>query len=145
MRSVLLDTNAFTALFRGDDGVLKAVSRADCVYASVIAIGELEAGFRGGARYAENIDILERFLAKPTVETLGVTRETSDCFGRLKDALRRKGTPLPINDVWLAAQCVENGAILVTYDQHFSHVDGLRLWQAAVRSVDGGVDEVRLQ
>lgn len=129
MRSVLLDTNAFTALFRGDDVVWKAISTADNVFASVVAIGELESGFRGGSRYAENLEILERFLSKPTVETLAVTRETSECFGRIKNTLRKKGTPIPINDIWLAAQCVENGAVLVTYDRHFSAIDGLRLWQ----------------
>lgn len=129
MRSVLLDTNAFTALFRGDVVVWKAISTADNVFASVVAIGELESGFRGGSRYAENLEILERFLSKPTVETLAVTRETSECFGRIKNTLRKKGTPIPINDIWLAAQCVENGAVLVTYDRHFSAIDGLRLWQ----------------
>ena len=129
MRSVLLDTNAFTALFRGDDVVWKAISTADNVFASVVAIGELESGFRGGSRYAENLEILERFLSKPTVDTLAVTRETGECFGRIKNTLRKKGTPIPINDIWLAAQCVENGAVLVTYDRHFSAIDGLRLWQ----------------
>jgi len=129
VRSVLLDTNAFTALFRGDNVVWKAISTADNVFASVVAIGELESGFRGGSRYAENLEILERFLSKPTVETLAVTRETSECFGRIKNTLRKKGTPIPINDIWLAAQCVENGAVLVTYDRHFSAIDGLRLWQ----------------
>jgi tRNA(fMet)-specific endonuclease VapC len=129
VRSVLLDTNAFTALFRGDDVVWKAISTADNVFASVVAIGELESGFRGGSRYAENLEILERFLSKPTVETLAVTRETGECFGRIKNTLRKKGTPIPINDIWLAAQCVENGAVLVTYDRHFSAIDGLRLWQ----------------
>ena len=129
MRSVLLDTNAFTALFRGDVVVWKAISTADNVFASVVAIGELESGFRGGSRYAENLEILERFLSKPTVDTLAVTRETGECFGRIKNTLRKKGTPIPINDIWLAAQCVENGAVLVTYDRHFSAIDGLRLWQ----------------
>jgi tRNA(fMet)-specific endonuclease VapC len=125
---VLLDTNAIVSLFRGDEAVLQALSRADRVYASVVVLGELEAGFRGGARYAVNLELLERFLSKPTVETLPVTRDTSDCFGRIKDALRRKGTPIPINDVWLAAQCLQTGAILVTNDQHFDVVDGIRLW-----------------
>ena len=129
MSSILLDTNAITALFRGDETVLKAISRADSVYVSVVAIAELEAGFRGGARYIRNIEILERFLAKPTVKTLGVSRDTSECFGRIKGALRRKGTSVPINDLCLAAQCMETGAILVTYDRHFANIDGLRLWR----------------
>ncbi len=128
MRAALLDTNAITALFRGDEAVLNVISSAERVYASAIAIGELEAGFRGGSRYVENIGILNRFLAKPTVETLPVTRDTGECFGRIKDSLRRKGTPIPMNDIWIAAQCMEVGAVLITYDRHFTAVDGLRLW-----------------
>jgi len=129
MRAILLDTNAFAALFRGDPAVLDILGEAECVYASAIVIGELEAGFRGGRRYAENRALLERFLAKPTVEILPVSRETGDCFGRIKHALKAAGTPIPINDVWLAAQGLETGAVLVTYDRHFEAVAGLRLWQ----------------
>jgi len=128
MKSILLDTNGFVALFKGDQSVLEELALADCVYASVIAIGELEAGFRGGSKYRKNIEILERFLSKPTVETLQVTRETSDYFGRIKNALKKKGTPIPLNDVWLSAHCLEKAAVLITYDRHFSHVPGLRMW-----------------
>ena len=128
MKDVLLDTNGFTALFRGDDAILDCLARAERVYASVVAIGELEAGFRGGSRYRQNIEELERFLGLPTVETLPVTRETSDYFGRIKDSLRKNGTPLPLNDIWIAAQCLETGGVLITYDKHFSQVAGLRVW-----------------
>lgn len=133
MKSVLLDTNAFSALFRGDEEVLKTISRAEHVFASVIVIGELEVGFRGGTRYRENIEILDRFLARPTVETLEVTRETGECFGMIKDALRRKGCPVPVNDIWIAAQSIERGAVIVTYDRHFSNIDGLRIWHPALQ------------
>ncbi|MDA0321597.1 MAG: type II toxin-antitoxin system VapC family toxin [Verrucomicrobia bacterium] len=128
MKTVLLDTNAFTALFQGEVAVLDVVAKADCVYASAIVIGELEAGFRGGSRYADNLAVLDRFLAKPSVEILQVGRETGECFGRVKQALKAKGTPIPVNDIWVAAQCMESGALLVSYDGHFDVVDGLRLW-----------------
>jgi len=128
MNALLLDTNAITALFQGETDVLDAVAKADCVYASAIVIGELEAGFRGGSRYALNLAILNRFLAKTTVEVLPVSRATGECFGRIKQALKAKGTPIPINDIWLAAQSMETGAVLVSYDSHFEKVDGLRLW-----------------
>ena len=130
MKAILLDTNAMTALFRGDHAILDTMAKADCIYASVVVIGELETGFRGGSRYTDNLAILDRFLAKPSVEVLPVRRETSDCFGRIKHALKTKGTPIPVNDVWLAAQCMETGSILVSYDRHFDVVDGLRLWCA---------------
>lgn len=128
MNAILLDTNAITALFLGETAVLDAMATADCVYASAIVIGELEAGFRGGSRYADNLAILNRFLAKPSVSILPVGRTTSECFGRVKQALKAKGSPIPVNDIWLAAQSMETGAVLVTYDSHFDRVDGLRLW-----------------
>jgi len=133
MKAVLLDTNAFSSLFRGDEEVLKIISGAEHVFASVVVIGELEAGFRGGTRYRENIEILDRFLARPTVETLDVTRETGECFGMIKDTLRRKGSPVPVNDIWIAAQCLERGAVIVTYDNHFSNIEGLRIWHHVPR------------
>jgi tRNA(fMet)-specific endonuclease VapC len=46
----------------------------------------------------------------------------------IKQALKAKGTPIPINDVWLAAQSMETGALLATYDRHFDNIDGLRIW-----------------
>lgn len=128
MNAILLDTNAITALFKGEPSILNAVAKADCVYVSTIVIGELEAGFRGGSRYARNLGILDRFLAKTTVEVLPVSRATGECFGRVKQAQKAKGTPIPINDIWLAAQSMETGAVLVTFDSHFEKVDGLRLW-----------------
>ena len=141
MSAVLLDTNAFTALFQGDAAVLDAVAKADCVYASAIVIGELEAGFRGGNRYADNLGVLDRFLAKPSVEVLPVRRETGECFGRVKQALKVSGAPIPINDVWLAAQCMETGAVLVTYDRHFDDVAGLRLWSRPGQRLDSAASK----
>ena len=128
MNTILIDTNAITALFQGEMAVLDAVAKAECVYASAIVIGELEAGFRGGSRYAVNLAILNRFLAKPSVTVLPVGRETGECFGRVKQVLKAKGSPIPVNDIWLAAQSMETGSVLVTYDGHFDRVDGLRLW-----------------
>ena len=128
MRAILLDTNAVTALFQGDQAVMDIMSTTETVYFSAIVIGELEAGFRGGSRYAENLAILNRLLEKPSVEVISVGRETGECFGRIRTALKAKGTPIPINDVWIASQCMERGAVLVSYDRHFDAVEGIRLW-----------------
>ena len=73
--------------------------------------------------------VLEEFLSKPTVSILLGTKETSEVFGHLKDALKRKGTPIPINDVWIASHVVESGSTLVTFDRHFEQVPGLRIWR----------------
>ncbi|MEK9144396.1 MAG: PIN domain-containing protein, partial [Elusimicrobiota bacterium] len=77
----------------------------------------------------ENEKILREFLAKPTVSPLLLSLETAQVFGEIKDRLKRAGTPIPINDLWLAAQAVETGSVLATYDAHFQRVPGLRLWE----------------
>lgn len=127
MKKVLLDTNAYSAYLTGDKSVFGAISSAENVFMSVIVLGELHAGFRGGSKYKYNIEILDRFLSKPTVGVLSVTEETSIVFGQIKNSLKQAGTPIPINDVWISSQAIETGSVLVTHDDHFSHVAGLRL------------------
>ena len=125
---VLLDTNALSALWSGDERVLEALGQAECVFMSIIVLGELFAGFRGGTRIKENRVRLEGFLAKPTVRTLELSTETAEVYGQIKDALKRAGTPIPINDIWLSAQAIETGSVLITFDRHFGNVRGIRLW-----------------
>lgn len=129
MSMVLLDTNIVTALFQGDESTLTIISNATFVYMSVVVIGELEAGFRGGNRYNQNLEILERFISRPSVIVLPVSRTTSKYFGLIKHDLKLKGTPIPLNDIWLAAQSKEHNAPLLTYDKHFAQVDDLNLWE----------------
>ena len=128
MKRILLDTNAYARFFGGDEGVLSVLGEAETVYLSAIVAGELIAGFRGGSRLQQNRTQLAQFLRKPTVRALEVTTETAEVFGQVKDTLKRAGTPIPMNDVWIAAQAIETGSVIVTFDEHFSQVPGLRLW-----------------
>ena len=125
---VLLDTNALSALWSGDERILDALGQAECVFMSIIVLGELFAGFRGGTRIKENRARLAGLLAKPTVRTLELSTETAEVYGQIKNALKRAGTPIPINDVWLSAQAIETGSVLITFDNHFGNVSGIRLW-----------------
>jgi tRNA(fMet)-specific endonuclease VapC len=129
MSRILLDTNAYIRLLAGDARVLDALAGAERIYMSVFVLGELYAGFRGGEKYRENTLRLDRFSQKPAVEILDATRDTADCFGLVKASLRKAGTPIPVNDVWIAAQALETGSILVTFDDHFKAVPGLRIWE----------------
>ena len=129
----MLDTNAYTRLLAGREEVLDVISTADILYMSIFVLGELYAGFAGGSKEQENKEILNRFLLKPTVKILNATLETAEVFGMLKNQLKAAGTPLPINDVWIAAHAVETGSIAVTFDEHFKAVPGLRLWTYAGR------------
>lgn len=131
MRKVLVDTNAYSALAGGDEAVLGAISEADVVYMSSIVLGELLAGFKGGSRERDNTGMLKRFLEKPTVKSLMVTPDTAEVYAAIKSSLRKAGTPIPINDVWIASHALEAGAVVITDDSHFSLVPGLRLWDRA--------------
>lgn len=128
MRKIVLDTNTYTRFLVGDKSVLQELSKAYIVWFSVIVLGEVYAGFKGGKKEVENREILEKFLNKTSVELVGVSKETAEIFGELKYQLKKKGKPLPINDIWLAAQAIETGSVLITYDKHFLQIPGLRLW-----------------
>lgn len=121
----ILDTNAYVALMQGHPGVAGRVRRAERIYVSAIVAGELIFGFRNGSRCEENMRDLEDFLDNRHVEFLPVSLTTSDRFGRIAALLRRKGKPMPTNDIWIAAHAMESGAELLSFDRHFEHIDGL--------------------
>lgn len=128
MKNILLDTNCYAAFFNGDIKVFDVLTSADNIWMSSVVLGELYAGFKGGTKWQENYLQLESFLTKPTVHLLDVSRETAEIFGELKFRLKQAGTPLPINDVWIGAHVMESGSVLISYDQHFTQVAGLRYW-----------------
>ena len=134
MKKIVLDTNAFSSFFAGNHEVLGILSEAEQVFMSTIVLGELYAGFKGGNREGENTKNLESFLKRGTVRTLDVSRETAEIFGTVKHQLKTRGTPIPLNDIWIAAHTIETGSQLVTYDHHFSMVAGLRLWRSSTKN-----------
>lgn len=130
MKRILLDTNAYGRLLSGDEDVLDAVGNAETVFVPVFVLGELYAGFRGGTRETENRRLLQDFLHKTPVQILPATEQTAEVFGALYHRLKSAGTPIPINDLWIASQSVETGAFIISYDRHFAKVPGLLLWPA---------------
>jgi predicted nucleic acid-binding protein len=120
-----LDTNVYTALFRGDKTIADYVKRAEHVTISAVVAGELISGFRNGSRYEDNRRRLDDFLLSAYVSLLPVTLVTADRFGRIATSLRRKGRPIPSNDIWIAAHTMESGSELLSFDKHFEEVDGL--------------------
>ena len=128
MKKIVLDTNAYTRLLIGEEDVLDIIGTADTIYMSIFVLGELYAGFAGGRKERENKETLNRFLLKPTAKILNATAETAEVFGKVKQNLKKAGTPLPINDVWIAAHAIETGSTIITCDSHFKNVAGLRLW-----------------
>lgn len=123
----LLDTNAYVELLKGNAEVAALVRDAEQLVFSTVVVGELLFGFRNGNRYEKNHTLLDEFLSQPWVALQTVTRITADRFGRIAAALRKSGTPIPTNDIWIAAHAFETGAELITFDRHFDEVRGLPL------------------
>ncbi|MBT3276229.1 MAG: type II toxin-antitoxin system VapC family toxin [Spirochaetales bacterium] len=128
MSRVLVDTNAYTALMIGANRVAEELKHCEAVLLSPVVLGELYDGFKGGSRQRENHAILGKFRDKPRTVSIAITENTAEWFAEIKQMLRKKGLPIPINDVWIAASCMEHGARLVSYDAHFSRIDGLLCW-----------------
>lgn len=122
---ILLDTNAYSDLARGHSALSARIRQAEAVLLSSVVAGELLGGFRRGTRFHESLSDLQRFLAQPRVHLLPVTWTTAERYGRIYAALRRRGKPIPTNDMWIAAHAMETGAELLSSDPHFQCVEGL--------------------
>lgn len=88
----------------------------------------MKAGFLAGTRQRENEVLLTEFLAKPTVSLTVPTRQTADYYAKLYVQLRAAGTPIPINDLWIASMVLENDLTLITRDEHFKKLPQLPLY-----------------
>jgi tRNA(fMet)-specific endonuclease VapC len=117
-----LDTNRYVDLMRGDADVRARVEAARTVLLPFVVVAELRAGFAMGAEGRANERFLQRFLAKPGVEAVYATDATTHHYAALYRQLRQQGTPVPTNDLWIAALVVEHGASLCTRDAHFENL-----------------------
>jgi|SRR6056297_1008409 len=125
MMKVLLDTNIYSLAMRGDIEVVHSLKSIDTIGFSVISIGELFSGFRGGKNEARNRQELAEFLDSPRVVVHSVDVETADFYSAILDQLKKAGTPIPTNDIWIAAIGFQHGYKLFTRDRHFDNVPGL--------------------
>ena len=126
---ILLDTNAYSSLMRGTRELILQVHASKRVFLSTIVVGELLYGFFYGSRREDNLSRLNEFLQDRRVTVLPVSFTTAELFGRISAGLRRNGALIPSNDIWIAAQAMETGASLLSYDPHFGRVEGLD-WRA---------------
>ena len=98
------------------------MERAATISLNPAVLGELRAGVLRGSRLAENEERLRGFLAAPRVRVLDITAETARRYAVILNQSRDAGTPLPVNDVWIAASAMEHGLTLLTTDAHFLRV-----------------------
>jgi len=122
MSRYCLDTSAYSHFKRGADQVVQLVDRAEWLGMPATVLGELRAGFLLGGRREQDEAELREFLANPVVEELAVDGEASRHYAEIVVELRRAGTPIPTNDIWIAATAAREGALVVTYDPHFARM-----------------------
>ena len=123
MTRLCLDTSAYSNFQRGEPRVVDLVDRAGWIGVPGVVVGELWAGFLHGSRPEQNAGELETFLRHAVVEVLRVDEHVARIYGEIVDDLRRKGRPLPTNDVWVAATAAHAGAVVLTFDEHFRAVE----------------------
>jgi len=122
---IMLDTSAYVGFKRNTLEAVDLIVNAERILFSPVVLGELIFGFRNGSRFKENMDDLNRFLAHESVKLVSIGKVTSDRYSRIAVQLKRQGTPIPTNDIWIAAQTMEHGAELITSDRHFEIISGL--------------------
>jgi predicted nucleic acid-binding protein len=123
--NVVLDTSAYSHFRNNHHDVVEVLARAEQVYMPAIVVGELEAAFRIGRRTADNRARLDEFLDEDFVHIVPVGREIASRYGEVFAKLRAAGTPIPINDVWIAATALHVAARLITFDRDFARISDL--------------------
>ena len=128
MKPLLLDTNVLIKFLRGDRKIAKVVSTYEEILVPTVVFGEYKAGVAGEtAAGRQQISVLEMFLDSPAVKVVEVTEDIANAYARVFRVLKAKGTPIPQNDLWIAACAVDSAAVVYSLDEHFGAVPLLEL------------------
>src|SRR5210317_1114451 len=119
MKNILIDTNIYTHALAGDPVTADILRHAKKIAICCISIGELLSGFKGGSREKENRKELEEFLDAPRVKIYGIDDDTAEFYAEILNNLRKKGRPIPTNDIWIASVAMQHGLKLFSKDHHF--------------------------
>lgn len=122
MSSYCLDTSAYSNFRRGNEELATLLDQAQLVGAPTIALGELRTGFLLGRRRERSESKLTAFLDNPAVQIFQVDAEVSRLYAEIVVDLRKAGTPVPTNDIWIAAIAARNGTAVLTCDEHFKRI-----------------------
>ena len=121
---LVLDTNIYSDYAEGLPAVVEFLAtHGDDIFLPSIVLGELSYGFMKGSRQRFNERKLQEFIRKLQIDIIDVNHNVARKYGIIYLSLVKKGKKIPINDVWIAACCMETGGTLVTRDRHFGHVD----------------------
>ena len=122
---IALDTNRYVDFCRGNEDVVRVIQEAERLFLPLMVLAELRARFLCGSQLRKNEATLTLFLNSPRVEILDPDEQTTHHYARLFYQLRKQGTPIPTNDLWIAALVVQHDLVLCARDQHFDHLPHL--------------------
>lgn len=122
---IAIDTNRYRDFCANDPVAVDRLQVAEQIFLPAVVLAQLRAGFLCGTRARENERTLTRFLSTPRVSVLYPTEATTHHYAHLFYQLRQQGTPIPTNDIWIAALAVEHGLSLFSRDGHFDHLPQL--------------------
>jgi predicted nucleic acid-binding protein len=125
IRGILLDTNAYAAFKRNVPDAIDIIRQAPLIAINSVVLGELLGGFAVGSREATNRQELNLFLSSSRVRLYAVDADTAAFYATVYLNLRKKGPPLPTNDMWIAATAMQHGMAVFTYDKHLQAVDSI--------------------
>jgi tRNA(fMet)-specific endonuclease VapC len=130
---ILLDTSAYSAFMRGHDEIRAVVRTNEDIFLNSVVVGELMAGFIKGGRRKKNEEELRRFLMSPRVSLVDVGEETAERYAVILNSLWQAGTPIPTNDIWIAASAMEYGLRVITTDEHYDKISQIMVDYFAVK------------
>ena len=119
MRRILLDTSAYSAFMRCHEDIRQILQEAEQITLTPVVLGELYAGFARGRHRRKNERELRLFLSSPRVHLVSIDDETAERYAFILTGLRSAGTPIPTNDIWIAASAMQYGVVVVTTDEHY--------------------------
>jgi len=119
MNQILLDTSAYSNFMKGHLEIKLALREVDQIYLNPIILGELRAGFRKGHHRAKNEKELLTFLTSPRIKFVAIDEDTADRYAVIMNYLWKIGSPVPTNDIWIAASAMQHGLRILTSDAHF--------------------------
>ncbi len=125
MRKILIDTNVYTAFMQNNGRIVNAFQNLDYIAIDITVLAELYSGFIAGKKEKKNRHELEALINSPRIEILNHDSDTSEFYAVIFKNLKIKGTPIPTNDIWIAATAMQHGLALLTLDKHFEKIPGL--------------------
>ncbi len=122
---IALDTNVYSAMAAGNKTTVYTLQSAQEIFVPIPVLAELRFGFLKSTKRVQHETYLTRFLSAPRVKTLDCDEQTTHFYSQLKFQLDTQGTPIPINDIWIASLVIQHGVSLFSFDSDFDRIPQL--------------------